>query len=245
MSIAYERHPPQLRMHLLDPSGGLGYHWRALRYRHHFWAPFISTVAGWLHAWQPPTKHLVIVGPSAGYALPTPFLARFGQITVLEPDPLARLILRRRLRPLRLEAGTLDCLSDRDGPRWLARQYPDASLLFANILGQAPPLTARPDWAAHLRDALRGHHWASWHDVLSASTAPRVDAATPLLPAPDIATLAGRLWHWPTEVCDHDNFGLVGRQDALALWQLAPHQWQVVEWGIHHPATGLGDPAAG
>lgn len=44
---------------------------------------------------------------------------------------------------------------------------------------------------------------------------------------------------------DHDSFGLVGRQNALGLWQLAPQQWQAVEWGTHNPAAGLSDLAAG
>lgn len=59
-------------MQLLDPAGGLGYHWRAMRYRHRLWAPFISRVAGWLHAWQAPTTHLVIVGSSSDHRQVTP-----------------------------------------------------------------------------------------------------------------------------------------------------------------------------
>jgi hypothetical protein len=229
---------PKLRFHLLDDSGGLGYHLRALRYRRTLWAPFITQVAGWLSTWQAPTTHLVIVSPSAGYTIDAAFLQRFDRITILEPDPLARLILRRRFPDLRIEHGELDCLSGREGPQWLARLYPGASLLFANVLGQTPVLAADPRWADRLRTALQAHHWASWHDVLSATTPSLADIDRPLEPAADITALATRCWRWPTEVSDHDSFGLVGRQDGLALWHLSPAQWQIVEWGIHAPESG-------
>jgi len=228
---------PKLRRHLFDDSGGVGYHLRALRHRRTLWAPFIAQVAGWLNAWRAPTAHLVIIGPSGGYALDERFLQRFDRITVLEPDPLARLILRRRFPRLRIEHGELDCLSGREGPHWLARLYPGASLLFANVLGQTPVLAADARWADRLRTALQAHHWASWHDVLSAATPPLADIDRPLEPAADIPTLATRCWRWPTEVSDHDSFGLVGRQDGLALWHLSPAQWQIVEWGIHAPES--------
>tara|TARA_R110001583_G_scaffold195503_3_gene374507 strand:- start:20908 stop:21633 length:726 start_codon:yes stop_codon:yes gene_type:complete len=226
---------PKLRSHLFDDSGGLGYHLRALRHRRTLWAPFIAQVADWLNAWQAPTAHLVIIGPSGGYTLDQTFLQRFARITVLEPDPLARLILRRRFSGLRIEHAELDCLSEREGPIWLSRLYPGASLLFANVLGQSPALTEDARWTENLRTALQAHHWASWHDVLSAATPPLADTDRPLEPAADITTLATRCWRWPTQVCDHDSFGLAGRQDGLALWQLGSAQWQIVEWGVHGP----------
>ena len=88
--------PTRLQDRWNDASGGLGYHWRAWRYRQHRWAPFHEAVAGWLEAWTPPARTLVLVGPSGGYALNARFLSRFEQHVVLEPDPLARLLLRRR-----------------------------------------------------------------------------------------------------------------------------------------------------
>lgn len=226
---------PRLRMHLLDASGGLGYHLRALRYRRALWAPFIAQVAAWLESWQAPSAHLVIVGPSGGYALNEVFLQRFDRVTILEPDPLARLLLRHRFPRVRMNFGTLDCLSSGKGPQWLAQCYPNASILFANVLGQSPPLSTLPRWPELIRTTLAGHHWASWHDVLSATSPPLADGDRPLEPAGTLAELAGRCWRWPTEVCDHDSFGLVGKQDGLALWQIAPGQWQIVEWGFHAP----------
>lgn len=112
--------PHQLRDHLLDPSGGLVYHLRAARHRHGLWAPFHASVAGWLADWQPRRRELLIVGPSAGYALPDGFFTRFAQVTALEPDPLARWLLRRRADAAQLRFDRLDCLAAPDGLARLA-----------------------------------------------------------------------------------------------------------------------------
>ena len=55
--------------HWLSPSGGLVYHLRALRHRHG-WQPYADRLAGWLQAWSPPCRSLVLIGPSAGWTLP-------------------------------------------------------------------------------------------------------------------------------------------------------------------------------
>ena len=57
---------PTLRDHLFDPSGGLTYQLRALRYRRSLWAGFHAVVAGWLSEWRPDCRNLVMIGPNAG-----------------------------------------------------------------------------------------------------------------------------------------------------------------------------------
>ncbi len=227
---------PVLRAHFADASGGLGYHLRALRFRHSLWAPYIATVQRWLHDWRPPTDTLVVVGPSAGYALDAAFLARFRSVRALEPDPLARFLLRRRFAQIAWHFDRLDCLHDGGGPGALAAAYPQAAILFANVLGQALDPALLPAWRGALADALRLHHWASWHDVLSAGTAPL--PADDLDPAAfrDATALARALWRTAVEVSDHDTFALAPQGRALASWRIAPAQWQVVEWGMHRPA---------
>lgn len=207
--------------HWLSPSGGLVYHLRALRYRRG-WQPYTAQLAGWLKAWSPPCRALVLIGPSAGWTLPAAFLARFAPVHVLEPDPLARRLLGRRFPDAAFEFGRLDCLADRDGPLRLARKHPDAALLFANVLGQqvGAAVLAEP---AGLRRALAAHHWASCHDVLSAGLAPLAAVPKTLPPGLDAAALAERLWGGSgIEVCDHDTLGLGGPPGELALWALTP-----------------------
>src|SRR5882724_8736674 len=78
---------------LFKPSGGLVYHWRALRYRAVLWSQFRAGIAEWLARRLPLGDELLLVGPSAGHCLPLSQLARFRRLLVLEPDPLARRLL--------------------------------------------------------------------------------------------------------------------------------------------------------
>lgn len=161
---------PPLADHLLAPSGGLVYHLRALRHRHGLWAPFQRVVADWLAGWQPGRRELVIVGPSAGYALPAGFLRRFERVTALEPDPLARWLLAHRPDAGRLGFSRLNCLATPDGLARLAAAHPEAAILFSNVLGQlAAPAE---DWRRLIARHLSGHAWASYHDVISTTAPP-------------------------------------------------------------------------
>ncbi len=83
-------------MPILHASGGLLYHLRAWRWRRTLWAPFLAQVRRWQTDWRPDARHLVLIGPSGGYAQTRQFLERFPEITALEPDPVARYILARR-----------------------------------------------------------------------------------------------------------------------------------------------------
>jgi hypothetical protein len=84
-------------MALVTPTGGLVYHLRALRYGR-AWRPFRAAIERWLVQVLPPGEQLVLVGPSAGHCLPLEHLRRFQRLVVLEPDAVARMLLRRRLR---------------------------------------------------------------------------------------------------------------------------------------------------
>ena len=123
--------------YLAHASGGLRYHLRALRYRRTQWAPFREALARWLANWQPPCRRrLLLVGPSGGHTLPADFLGRFEDVVALEPDPLARLILKRRQAGARLRFESLDCLSSSDGMDALSTRFGDRAVLFCNVLGQ-------------------------------------------------------------------------------------------------------------
>ncbi|NDG85242.1 MAG: hypothetical protein EBX52_09445, partial [Proteobacteria bacterium] len=70
-------------------SGGVFYHLRALRYRKAYWDQHHNGVRKFLEEWNPASKKLLLVGPSAGYSLPSDWLARFDSIEAFEPDPVA------------------------------------------------------------------------------------------------------------------------------------------------------------
>jgi hypothetical protein len=79
---------------VFNAAGGLSYHWLALRYQKKLWRPFHSELAKLLKTWEPKSGDLVLVGPSAGYSLPTDFLRRFTKVLVNDVDPVARSLFR-------------------------------------------------------------------------------------------------------------------------------------------------------
>lgn len=224
--------PPLLQDRYSDASGGLIYHLRALAHRTGLWAPFHAAVASWLADWQPPQRELVLVGPSAGYSLPRAWLERFTTITALEPDPLARHLLRRRVTGSALHFACLDCLATEDGLAHLAHAYPDAAILFCNIIGQIEAPHGRR-WAALFDEHLGGHAWASYHDAISTRMPPV--KYPPEIRTAAIATLPDVLAHFwaggELPLIDHDSFRLGGaRPHRYALWQISTTRWHLVEW---------------
>jgi hypothetical protein len=174
----------------LNPAGGLRYHTRALL-GERAWAPFRATLATWLAEFRPKVERALLVGPSAGYGFPDEFLQRFSSLTVLEPDPIAGFLLRRRLqrlgvRDVRIEPRDLliaPLLSGGEGLPELLAADPDASLVFGNVLGQTRFLCSEaefPNFKAAFRQRiaplLAGRAWLSFHDRLSGSLSPRFDA---------------------------------------------------------------------
>ena len=161
---------------LFRPSGGIRYHARAVA-RQRLWAPFAAEVAAWLETWSIPHQQLTLIGPSAGYSLPTTWLNQFKQIQAYDLDPLAPLLFRRRhpgvpvtfhQRDMFWSQGQLSSvpIADMPGP-----------ILFCNILGQLPleGEVSEPKWELflqQLRTTLKGRSWASYHDLFSVESVP-------------------------------------------------------------------------
>lgn len=219
------RHP------YLHRSGGLIYHWRALRHGNGAWRPYRAVVADWLRAWRPPTEHLLLLGPSGGYSLTREFLAAFRRVTAVEPDPLARLILGRRFAGLDLHWETPDA-----DPLQPALRHPEAAVLFCNLLGQdwlgSGDEAARRRWLGTLGERLAGRHWASFHDVVSTARPPL--RAGPLHD-PGSHGLEALLAHfWPggeLPLVDHHTHVLsAGRPADYVVWSLVPGRYHLVGW---------------
>lgn len=223
-------------MPLLHPSGGLRYHLRAWRWRRALWAPFHAVVKPWLNEWQPDASHLVLLGPSGGYALAADFLAGFSRITVLEPDPLARRLLRYRFPAIPFEFAVAAWLPGPDGFHQLAQRYPDAAFLFCNLLGQTlvgeGEDHSRAAWLQQLESALQGRAWASWHDLASTARPPDRTAAIARPAAESLENVLAHFWQCgELEIHDHDCAGIcpeLPRQ--YAIWQLKPGRYHLVEW---------------
>lgn len=212
---------------MLHPSGGLTYHLRAWRYRQRLWHGYRTQVAEWLHGWQPDSRQLLLIGPSAGYSLAEDFLAGFARISVLEPDPLARALLRRRFPGIRF-----DFASRLHHPTRLIEDFPDAAWLFCNLLGQAWTDTPAATWHAELHAALAGRIWASYHDLVSTARPPDSTGRLDLPGLVALDELLGHFWQGGELIVDdHDSYGLFPHlARSYTVWPLYPGRYHLVEW---------------
>jgi hypothetical protein len=163
-------------MPLIFQSGGLVYHARALRYRNGLWQPFRRSLADWLARVLPAGDELILVGPSAGHCLPLEQLRRFRRLTLLEPDPVARFWLQRRLEHPNVEVEHRDLLvgplvTGGVGLEALLQQREHAAVLFCNLLGQVQLELSSDEQIAFVREfqrrvlpQLARRRWASFHD---------------------------------------------------------------------------------
>jgi len=124
----------------------------------------------------PPADELVLVGPSAGHCLPLAWLARFPRLLVLEPEPLARRLLRWRVPHAKVVVEHRDLLLApllRGGPGLdaLLLRRPRAVVLFCNVLGQLhwelpeeEQQRFQSEFKRRIVPLLAGRGWASFHD---------------------------------------------------------------------------------
>lgn len=226
----------RLRDRYWDASGGFLWHMRALRYRHSLWLPFLASLKTWLEGWHPPTSRLLLVGPSAGWTLPRSLLMRFERVVALEPDPLARFLLKHRFGDAPLCFGHLDVFAP-GGLDGLSRIYPGYAILFCNVLGQVAPESGAEQWCVDLTVALNELPWASWHDLASSARPPdrcgaiSCSAGLSFEEALTSAWIGGEI-----VLCDHATHGLsAGGPFEAASWSLSPHQHHLVGWVTHVP----------
>ncbi|MFM7396297.1 MAG: hypothetical protein ACKO42_04190 [Gammaproteobacteria bacterium] len=221
----------------LRQSGGLKWHFRALRYRR-LHEPFRRAIATFLQAWNPASTHLIIVGPSAGWFLPNSFLRLFSRLTLIDLDTSAPLFFNWRhgrvLRDARtayewVHADFVDCLPG------LLSQHPKASVLFCNVLGQLG--LERQDYETHLAQlsrGLEGRSWASFHDLYSSSIlAGELSGASPFTSTEIMDTRMLQRLGCSGEWTDHGT-GRVLPEGALRHyfpWRITPTRFHWIEAG--------------
>ena len=217
-----------------DRSGGLRWHARAALRRNRLWRPFREKLAEFLDRWQPATRSVILVGPSAGWCLPSHFLTGFDRITIVDPDLWAQPLFRR-LHP---KARIINWIRGDffDHAAELLKSAPDAAVLFCNVLGQLrfSGLTDEQmaERIATLPSLLVGHPWASFHEILSGETeiTPR---SLPLAGPPHHEALLRQLG-LSGEWLDHGTSAVLPAnvQRDIVPWRFSPERVHLVEMGI-------------
>jgi hypothetical protein len=159
---------------LTDTTGGWRWHLRALLASRR-WQPTCAAIAQWLDDQPCSGDSLLLIGPSAGWMMHTPWLSRFRRIDAFDLDPSAERLFRMRHGWQLQRAGVTLNFHRRDAFDGLDRilaEYPKATLFFDNVLGQQiyrfrddlPALERRLNT---LSRQLAGRHWGSIHDWMS------------------------------------------------------------------------------
>lgn len=232
---------------LFNSAGGVSYHLRAALHGKTRWQPFRIALRAWLSEWQPSERHLVLVGPSAGYSLPWAWLTRFDCLTILEPDPLARWLLRRRLTS-QATTQRLDCSFVKEDhllgePSRLVELVAgrDAAILFCNVLGQLGHLLGPDASDANLQAiklavqaALAGRSFASYHDRVSGRGVPTRAASGHHSDRRLTDTELGALYAEsasPVTLFDHGSDGIFDASlpHSYFAWQLTPGYFHLIE----------------
>jgi hypothetical protein len=157
-------------------TGGLNWHVHAFQSQKR-WQHTVAHIEHFLVHCQPRHTHLLLMGCSAGWMMPTEWLTQFTQIDAYDIDPLAqRLFNWRHGRALR-NSQTHITHHRQDAmehlPELLAK-HPQASIWFDNMLGQhryriRDEVQVEQDLRA-LKTTLAGRDWGSVHDLLSGPT---------------------------------------------------------------------------
>jgi hypothetical protein len=191
----------------------------------------------------------VLVGPSAAYCIDDAFFTRWRRMTILEPDPIARLLLGRRLARLGApspryvirDALFEPLLDGRPGLDAILREEPRASVLFANLLGQLPFLVPESRtgawhdaWAARVLPELVARPWASFHDRLSTNVRPTATGPVTFVERPSDEALAAKLFDGARgrlELHEHLDGPLFSPSipHTYFHWELEPGVHQVIE----------------
>jgi hypothetical protein len=210
----------------------------------------------------PAAKTLVLVGPSGGYCLQPFFFERFERVVCLEPDPLARIVFRRRLdsapleqRP-RLEFITEDHLVN--APERLPKLVEglgDSALLFTNVIGQLRSLLGVDSVndprlqrvREHVAAAIEGRAFASFHDRVSGLVRPHIEPPHQVAARLDDNAMMAEFYQFAelgrgrggVELLDHLTSGFFPDRlpHTYFFWEILPGRFHLIE-GVARNSAG-------
>ncbi|NBW25081.1 MAG: hypothetical protein EBR89_06585 [Betaproteobacteria bacterium] len=164
-------------------SGGWLWHWRAWQAQSR-WAATTQQIAQWLSGVSPGSTELLLIGASGGWMMSSAWLQRFRCVRAFDLDRWSAPVFRYRHGAALQQSRTKLEYQQLDAMRYLPqllRTYPEAFVLFDNVLGQLRFVHNRLDAAEAQLHAitrmLRGREWASVHDAYSGRVAPSASGA--------------------------------------------------------------------
>lgn len=236
-------------------TGGLNWHLHALMSLKR-WQGTLSAIDDFLGKVNPACEHLLLLGASAGWMMPSHWLQRFKRIDAFDIDPLAPLLFKwRHGQSLKASHTTLefhrtDAIA---GLPALLQRYPGACLWFDNLLGQVRYRLGDEEAAerqlGQLKHLLQGREWGSLHDMYSGPTddqsskqrdARRLARPSPAL-HPEEAETQGLLQLLDAKGIWQDHSTRVvfppGTATHLIPWAFRAHYWHWLEAGWVKPSN--------
>ena len=214
------------------------------------WSSTVTHIADFLQQTQPRHSHLLLMGSSAGWMMPTAWLTQFDRIDAYDLDPLARGLFDwlhgATLSQSRTQI-THHCMDAMQHLPQILREHPQASIWFDNMLGQhiyrqRDHVQASQD-LRELKTTLQGRDWGSVHDLLSGPTHHDAHMQDPrrnvcsrdidLAYSQDLAQSLQAQGTW----CDHLT-GSVFADHALTTlipWEFKPQYWHWLQAGWQTP----------
>jgi hypothetical protein len=218
-------------------SGGLFYHFKALRFRKTLWLPFREELEKFLleALTSIPSSHrenLILVGGSGGHCLPDSFLSAFQNIHHIDTDPNARLFFRWRHPGLPVRFYREDVFD-------LKTPLPENAVwLWAGLLGQLGLSFSEEEVEKKRKQVafmMREKTWLSFHDLYSF----RAEVERERLPLKDVypdwksvEPDLKKFYQFKLELRDHLTANAWEfSKSRILLWPLTSREMHFVEMG--------------
>lgn len=120
---------------IFNLSGGLIYHFRALRRWQKAWAPFREALSKWATPELSRFSEIVLVGPSGGYCVPEEWLRGKKRVVAFDIDPRASFFWKR-VHETPAEFHRMDFFQGGFEELEALGVSPSSPIVFCNLLGQ-------------------------------------------------------------------------------------------------------------
>ncbi len=225
---------------IISQSGGLSYHLQSIK-RKKQWNPFKNQINSWLMNWPVSESQLVLIAPSAGYSLSYEFLKQFSNVVIIDPDPLAIFLFKKRFSAVSIKSSHKNYFFNPQG-QWetealknIQKEYPNSQYLICNFLGQIPFLKKRSQvelkqiytqLKLQVSKLFINSKWASYHDIFSSKSLKALES----LQGNDSA---GHALSQKVEVQDHYTSNIFNDQSGLNksyfVWHIRKNYYHLIE----------------